>query len=110
MCVCNLNIKTPFCGKIGCQWPKQQTNENRTLEEWIIVMLIGNTLRVFRMQNQMPDLRTINLAALILPASEIGEVGPLKDQFGIFNPNTITTVTNKEIHEMFTSNIVGEEF
>jgi len=24
MCVCTPEIKTPFCGKPGCQWPKQK--------------------------------------------------------------------------------------
>ena len=24
MCQCNPEIKTPFCGKPGCEWPKQK--------------------------------------------------------------------------------------
>ena len=24
MCKCTPNIRTPFCGKLGCQWPKQK--------------------------------------------------------------------------------------
>lgn len=23
MCACNPNVRTPYCGKIGCQWPAQ---------------------------------------------------------------------------------------
>ncbi len=23
MCKCTPGIKTPFCGKVGCEWPKQ---------------------------------------------------------------------------------------
>lgn len=23
MCKCNPNIRIPFCGKLGCEWPKQ---------------------------------------------------------------------------------------
>lgn len=38
MCKCNPNIRTPFCGKIGCQWPKKdgekETNMKKTIEQY----------------------------------------------------------------------------
>lgn len=27
MCKCTPSIKTPFCGKIGCEWPKKESAE-----------------------------------------------------------------------------------
>ena len=24
MCKCNPNVRTPFCGKLGCEWPKKE--------------------------------------------------------------------------------------
>lgn len=27
MCKCNPNVRTPFCGKPGCEWPKQETEK-----------------------------------------------------------------------------------
>lgn len=29
MCKCNPNIRTPYCGKIGCEWPKHPSLEQR---------------------------------------------------------------------------------
>lgn len=31
MCKCTPNIRTPFCGRPGCEWPKQKekTKENK---------------------------------------------------------------------------------
>lgn len=26
MCKCTPNIRTPFCGKIGCEWPKDEVD------------------------------------------------------------------------------------
>lgn len=28
MCKCTPNIRTPFCGKIGCEWPKIEKLEH----------------------------------------------------------------------------------
>lgn len=24
MCVCRPNVRTPFCGRLGCEWPKKK--------------------------------------------------------------------------------------
>ena len=41
MCICNPKIKTPFCGKVGCEWPdefkKKDEFELKTLIEWMII-------------------------------------------------------------------------
>jgi hypothetical protein len=32
MCVCDPNVRTPFCGKPGCEWPPQSHGDSRTDE------------------------------------------------------------------------------
>lgn len=27
MCVCRPNVRTPFCGRLGCEWPKKKTEK-----------------------------------------------------------------------------------
>ena len=28
MCKCNPEIRTPFCGAVGCEWPETENKEN----------------------------------------------------------------------------------
>ena len=30
MCKCTPGIRTPYCGKPGCEWPKEELNEVQT--------------------------------------------------------------------------------
>lgn len=38
MCKCNPSIRTPFCGKLECQWPEQETvkTEPKIDEVWLL--------------------------------------------------------------------------
>lgn len=33
MCKCTPEIRTPFCGKLGCQWPDKQTGKRDKIME-----------------------------------------------------------------------------
>ena len=35
MCVCTPSIRTPFCGKPGCEMPEQKTQERRAFQTMI---------------------------------------------------------------------------
>ncbi len=33
MCKCNPNVRTPFCGKPGCEMPKQMTKKEQSIND-----------------------------------------------------------------------------
>jgi hypothetical protein len=38
MCRCTPNVRTPFCGKPGCEWPGERSETDtvrmKTIEDW----------------------------------------------------------------------------
>lgn len=54
MCKCNPNVRTPFCGAVGCEWPEKEVNY---LEE------AGETLKEYVEPNSMVDEGNLFFAA-----------------------------------------------
>lgn len=57
MCKCTPSIRTPFCGKLGCQWPAQQSRDSKGFEN-------------LRLNGPLRDLRG-GLIELEIPMSDL---------------------------------------
>lgn len=76
MCKCTPEIRTPFCGKPGCEWPMQKENVNhpdhyggkdnvyeaiKVIEAWQLGFNLGNSVkyisRAGKKHNGIEDLR-----------------------------------------------------
>ena len=100
MCQCTPGIKTPFCGKPGCEWPetKPQT-EVKTLGGWIVVFTMAHAFRVFRLVDEAPDYITTQFASMIFKVDDLRDFHPIKDRYGMFDPELHRIVRNRDIHD-----------
>jgi len=79
MCKCNPNIKTPYCGKLGCEWPKHEYSPQKALfERWRSLGFdVANLGNIIQNDRSMP-----------FTASEIE------------NFNEISVITEKAFHRL----------
>ena len=98
MCQCTPGIKTPFCGKPGCQWPEHKTRV-KTLGGWIVVLTLAQSFRVFRLVDEEPDHITIQFASIVFKVDDLRDFRPIKDRYGMFDPELHTIARNCDIHK-----------
>jgi len=98
MCKCNPQIKSPFCGKGDCIWPKQKT-EVATLGGWMVIFTMAHSFRVFRLVDEEPDRITTQFASMIFKVDDLRDFRPIKDRYGMFDPELHRIVRNCDIHE-----------
>lgn len=99
MCKCTPGIKTPYCGKPGCEWPKPNGSHVQTLGGWIVVLTLSQSFRVFRLIGEEPDYITTQFASLIYKVDDKGDFKPIKDRFGLFDHEIHRHVRNRDIHD-----------
>lgn len=99
MCQCNPQIKSPFCGKGDCVWPESMRTEVKTLGGWIVVLTMAQSFRVFRLIDEEPDHITTQFASMIFKVDDLRDFRPIKDRYGMFDPELHRAVRNRDIHE-----------
>ena len=67
--------------------------------QWIVVFTMANSFRVFRLVDEAPDNITIRFASIIFKASDLRDFCPVKDRYGVFNPEIHRIVSNRNIHD-----------
>ena len=99
MCKCNPQIKSPFCGKGDCVWPENTQTEAKTLGVWMVIFTMANTFRVFRLVDEAPDYITTQFASIIFKVDDLHDFRPIKDRYGMFDPELHRIVHNRDIHD-----------
>ena len=99
MCKCNPQIKSPFCGKGDCVWPENPRTEVKTLGGWMVIFTMANAFRVFRLVDEAPDYITTQFASIIFKVDDLRDFHPIKDRYGMFDPELHRIVRNRDIHE-----------
>jgi hypothetical protein len=77
MCKCTPNIKTPFCGKPGCEWPAQRPKEHLPSDDLLV------RLRRYAEQNAREPwipVKAVELLALVECAERLKLVIAADDQ------------------------------
>lgn len=99
MCKCNPQIKSPFCGKGDCVWPENPRTEVKTLGGWMVIFTMANAFRVFRLVDEAPDYITTQFASIIFKVDDLRDFHPVKDRYGMFDPELHHIVRNRDIHD-----------
>ncbi len=62
MCKCTPEIRTPFCGKPGCEWPEQKPGTIQYIE----TLSLKEQFRLVEIAHETTDHEIRNLAVLLL--------------------------------------------
>lgn len=67
------------------------------MEQWIIVLTMRGAVNVFRLVDEVPNVKVRRFASIIYNAANMDFRSVVKDRYGIFDPELHPISTNEQI-------------
>lgn len=91
MCQCTPNIRTPFCGKPGCEWPEQRSKDELLTEARTFIVeqqtgyslvqqLVDSVEHLTAERDQYKRMAEINAQTVVRQANELRRLAGSKSQ------------------------------